>query len=99
MKRFHTSISAGLILLLLALFSSKKTVEGRQMAATSTDLASSEAMGELQINKEMKEESLRGEKDSFQRIPRSGSSPIQNRNGPVTHVGGSRKKQITAREP
>ncbi|CAH2067118.1 unnamed protein product, partial [Thlaspi arvense] len=34
---------------------------------------------DFQISKEMKEESLRGEKDSFQKIPRNGSSPIQNR--------------------
>lgn len=81
MKRFHTSvsISAALILLLLALFSSKNNVEGRQIAPASMDLASSEAVRDLQITKEMKEDSLRGEKDSFRRIPRSGSSPIQNR--------------------
>ncbi|CAG7903596.1 unnamed protein product [Brassica rapa] len=57
MKRFHTlvSISAALILLLVALSSSKNTVDGRQMAAASMDFASSEAMRELQMN----EESLR----------------------------------------
>ena len=77
MKRFHTlvSISAALILLLVALSSSKNTVDGRQMAAASMDFASSEAMRELQMN----EESLRGEKKSFRRIPRSGSSPINNK--------------------
>ncbi|KAF8099524.1 hypothetical protein N665_0242s0010 [Sinapis alba] len=91
MKRFHTwkSISAALILLLLALYINKNNVEGRQMAPASKDLASSKAVRDLQISKEMKEESLRGEKDSFRRIPRSGSSPIHN----------SRKQQITAREP
>ncbi|RID55082.1 hypothetical protein BRARA_G02362 [Brassica rapa] len=97
MKRFHTlvSISAALILLLVALSSSKNTVDGRQMAAASMDFASSEAMRELQMN----EESLRGEKNSFRRIPRSGSSPINNKKGPVTYVGASIKKQIASREP
>ncbi|KAG2313189.1 hypothetical protein Bca4012_027754 [Brassica carinata] len=96
MKRLHTweSISAALILLLLALYISKNNVEGRQMAP-----ASSKAVRDLQISKEMKEESLRGEKDSFRRIPRSGSSPIHNRLGPLTYVEGSRKQKITAREP
>ncbi|CAF2139561.1 unnamed protein product [Brassica napus] len=40
--------------------------------------ASSKAVRDLQISKEMKEESLTGEKNSFRRIPRSGSSPIHN---------------------
>lgn len=81
MKRFHTSasISAALILLLLVLLSSKNNVEGRQIAPASKDFTSSQAVRDLQINKEIKEESLRGEKDSFRRIPRSGSSPIQNK--------------------
>ncbi|ESQ27960.1 hypothetical protein EUTSA_v10019794mg, partial [Eutrema salsugineum] len=80
MKRFLTSvsISAALILLLVALFSSENNVEGRQMAPASMDSASGKDMRDLQISKEMKEKSLRGEKDSFRRIPRSGSSPIQN---------------------
>ncbi|CAH2066910.1 unnamed protein product, partial [Thlaspi arvense] len=101
MKRFHTSvtISAALILFLLALFSSKNNVEGRQMAPTSMDLANSKAVRDLEISKEMKEESLRGEKDSFRGIPRSGSSPIQNRNGPLSDVGRSRKQSVTAGEP
>ncbi|XP_010471256.1 PREDICTED: uncharacterized protein LOC104751080 [Camelina sativa] len=101
MKRFHTSasISAALIMLLLALFSSKNNVEGRQMAPTSMDFTSSKAVRDLQINKGNKEESLRGEKDSFRRIPRSGSSPIQNKIDPLTDVGGNRKQQTTAREP
>ncbi|CAA7052448.1 unnamed protein product [Microthlaspi erraticum] len=98
MKRFHTSVtvSAALILLLLALFSSKNNVEGRQIAPASMDSASSKAVRDLQITKEMKEESLRGEKDSFRRIPRSGSSPIQNRKSPL---GASRNQRITAKEP
>lgn len=72
MKRFHTweSISAALILLLLALYIGKNNVEGRHMTP---------AVRDLQISKEMKEESLRGEKNSFRRIPRSGFSPIHNR--------------------
>ncbi|CAN7040735.1 hypothetical protein IGI04_006353 [Brassica rapa subsp. trilocularis] len=75
MKRFLTweSISTALILLLLALYISKNNVEGRHMAP-----ASSKAVRDLQISKEMKEESLTGEKNSFRRIPRSGSSPIHN---------------------
>lgn len=79
MKRFHISNLAALILFLLALFTSKNNVEGRQMTPASKDLASSEAVRDLQINKKMKEEFLRGEKDSFRRIPRTGSSPIQNK--------------------
>ncbi|KAF2592790.1 hypothetical protein F2Q70_00045318 [Brassica cretica] len=75
MKRFHTP--ASLILLLLLLYSSYG--EGRQMVPASMDAASSKTVRDLKINKEMKEETLRGEKDSFRRIPRSGSSPIQNR--------------------
>lgn len=81
MKRFHTpvTISVALIWLLLALCSSKNNVEGRQMALASMDLASSKAVRDLEINKEMKERPVRGEKDSFRRIPGSTSSPIQNR--------------------
>lgn len=77
MKRFHTpvSISATLFLLLLVLYSSKNHVEGRQMVPASMDVGSSKTVRVLNINKEMEEESLRGEKDSFRRIPRSGSSP------------------------
>ncbi|CAH8334635.1 unnamed protein product [Eruca vesicaria subsp. sativa] len=101
MKRFHTwkSISTAMILLLLAVYISKNNVEGRQMAPASMDLTSNKAMRDLQISKEMKEEFLRGEKNSFRRIPRSGSSPIHNRLGPLTYTGGSRKQQITARKP
>ncbi|CAL9240402.1 unnamed protein product [Arabidopsis halleri] len=101
MKRFHTSasISAALCLLLLALFSSKNNVECRQMGPASMDLASSKGVRDLQISKEMKGESLRGEKDSFRRIPRTGSSPIQNKIDPLTDVRGSSKQHFTAREP
>ncbi|KAL0801642.1 hypothetical protein Bca101_056818 [Brassica carinata] len=101
MKRFHTpvSISATLILLLLVLYSSKNHVEGRQMVPASMDIASSKTVRDLSINKEMEEESLRGEKDSFRRIPRSGSSPIQNRKGPLTYARGSTNQQITATKP
>ncbi|CAF2064366.1 unnamed protein product [Brassica oleracea var. botrytis] len=89
MKRFHTP--ASLILLLLLLYSSYG--EGRQMVPRS------KTVRDLNINKEMKEETLRGEKDSFRRIPRSGSSPIQNRKGPLTYARRSRNQQITATEP
>lgn len=72
MKRFQTSASilAALILLLLALFTSKNDVEGRPMTSPS-----GKAVRDLQINKEMKEKFLRGEKDSYRVIPRTGSSP------------------------
>ncbi|KAF8111246.1 hypothetical protein N665_0076s0233 [Sinapis alba] len=98
MKRLQTpvSISEALILLILVLYSSN--VEGRQMVQASMDIASSKAVRDLNINKEMKE-SLRGEKDSFRRIPWSGSSPIQNRKGPLTYARGSKNKQITATKP
>ncbi|KAG2321765.1 hypothetical protein Bca52824_014978 [Brassica carinata] len=101
MKRFHTpvSISATLILLLLVLYSSKNHVEGRRMVPASMDIASSKTVRDLSINKEMEEESLRGEKDSFRRIPRSGSSPIQNRKGPLTYARGITNQQITATKP
>jgi hypothetical protein len=49
------------------------------MAPASMDLASSKGVRDLKISQEMKGESLRGEKDSFRRIPRTGSSPIQNK--------------------
>ncbi|CAG7904435.1 hypothetical protein BRARA_G03118 [Brassica rapa] len=99
MKRLQTpvSTSATLILLLLVLYSSN--VKGRQILPASMDVASSKAVRDLNINKEMKEESLRGEKDSFRRIPRSGASPIQNRKGPLTYARRSRNQQITATEP
>ncbi|KAJ4884399.1 hypothetical protein Rs2_34492 [Raphanus sativus] len=101
MKMFHTSVSTStaLILLLLAFCSSKNNVEGRQMAPASMDIASGKAVRDLQINKETKEESPRGEKDSFRRIPRRGSNPINNKNCPLKDVGGSRKQSTTEREP
>ena len=76
MKRFQTPVSTSATLLLLLLVLYSNNVEGRQMVPASMDVASSKAVRDLNINKE---ESLRGEKDSFRRIPRSGSSPIQNR--------------------
>ncbi|KAL1219853.1 hypothetical protein V5N11_005064 [Cardamine amara subsp. amara] len=101
MKRFHPSASilAALILLLLTLFTSKNNVEGRQMTPAFKDLASSKAVRDLHINKEMKQEFLRGEKDSYRVIPRTGSSPIQNKIDPLTDVRGSRKQHITSTEP
>ncbi|EOA34294.1 hypothetical protein CARUB_v10021809mg [Capsella rubella] len=99
MKRSSATTSAALIMLLLALFSNMNNVQGRQMAPTSMDFTSSKDVRDLQINKETKGVSLRGEKDSFRRIPRTGSSPIQNKIDPLTDVGGSRKHHITAREP
>ncbi|KAL0700680.1 hypothetical protein Bca4012_056802 [Brassica carinata] len=101
MKMFHTSVSTStaLILLLLALCSSKNNVEGRQMEPASMAIASGKAVRNLQINKGTKEESPRGEKDSLRRIPRRGSNPINNRNYPLKGVGGSRKQSTTEREP
>ncbi|CAN7053044.1 unnamed protein product [Brassica rapa subsp. trilocularis] len=101
MKMFHTSVSTStaLILLLVALCSTKNSVEGQQMAPASMAIASGKAVRDLQINKETKEESPRGEKDSFRRIPRRGSNPINNKNYPLKDVGGSRKQSTTEREP
>ncbi|KAF8091920.1 hypothetical protein N665_0432s0022 [Sinapis alba] len=101
MKMFHTSVSTStaLILLLLALCNRKNNVEGRQMAPALMAIASGKAVRDLQINKETKEESTRGEKDSFRKIPRRGSNPINNKNCPLKDVGGSRKQSTTEREP
>lgn len=81
MKMFHTSVSTStaLILLLVALCSTKNSVEGQQMAPASMDIASGKAVRDFQINKETKEESPRGGKESFRRIPRRGSNPINNK--------------------
>lgn len=74
MKRY---CSVALILLLVAFFSSKYSVEGRSLLRMTH---SSQAVRDLEISKEAKEEKpLKGEKDSFRRIPRSGASPIQNK--------------------
>lgn len=64
MKMFHTSVSTStaLILLLVALCSTKNSVEGQQMAPASMAIASGKAVRDLQINKETKEESPRVEK-------------------------------------
>ncbi|CAN6937016.1 unnamed protein product [Brassica oleracea] len=89
MKMFHISVSTStaLILLFLALCSSKNSVEGQQMAPDSMDIASGKAVRDLQINKETKEESPRGEKYSFRRIPRRGSNPINNKiKQPMTRI-------------
>ncbi|KAL1208302.1 hypothetical protein V5N11_033602 [Cardamine amara subsp. amara] len=72
------SISIALVLVLLAFFSSKFQIEGHR------DLR------DLQISKEIKEKFYGGEQDSLRRIPKSHSSPIQNRRGP------SRKHQIAS---
>lgn len=65
------------LLLLVAFFSSKHSVEGRSLLRLAH---SSQAVRDLQTSKEMKEEKLlRGENDSFRRIPKSGSNPIQNK--------------------
>uniref|UniRef100_A0A1J3GAL5 Uncharacterized protein n=1 Tax=Noccaea caerulescens TaxID=107243 RepID=A0A1J3GAL5_NOCCA len=90
--------SAALVLLLIAFFSSKYSVEGRSLLRMTR---SSQAVNDLQISKEMKEEKpLKGENDSFRRIPRSGSNPIQNKCNPPILVEGSRKQQVTtAKKP
>ncbi|KAG7591987.1 hypothetical protein ISN45_Aa01g009580 [Arabidopsis thaliana x Arabidopsis arenosa] len=90
MKRY---CSVALVLLLVAFFSSKYSVEGRSLL---TMTHSSQAQRDLHVSKEMKKEPLKGEKDSFRRIPRSGSNPIQNKCNPPVDVKGSRKQQITA---
>ncbi|CAH2037197.1 unnamed protein product [Thlaspi arvense] len=69
--------SVALVLLLVAFFSSKYSVEGRSLLRITH---SRQAVRDLQISKDMKEgKPLRGEKDSFRHIPRSGSNPIQNK--------------------
>uniref|UniRef100_A0A1J3JJM5 Uncharacterized protein n=2 Tax=Noccaea caerulescens TaxID=107243 RepID=A0A1J3JJM5_NOCCA len=90
--------SVALVLLLIAFFSSKYSVEGRSLLRMTH---SSQAVNDLQISEEMKEEKpLKGENDSFRRIPRSGSNPIQNKCNPPILVEGSRKQQVTtARKP
>ncbi|ANM57987.1 unnamed protein product [Arabidopsis thaliana] len=71
MKRY---CSVALVLLLVAFFSSKYSVEGRSLL---TMTHSSQAARDLHVSKEMKKEPLKGEKDSLRRIPRGGSNPIQ----------------------
>ncbi|CAH8359434.1 unnamed protein product [Eruca vesicaria subsp. sativa] len=99
MKGLQTPVSTSAALILLLLVFCSSNVEGRQMVPASMEVASSKTVRDLNINKDMKEKSLRGEKDSFRRIPRSGSSPIQNRKGPLTYARGSRNQQITRTEP
>ncbi|XP_019095098.1 PREDICTED: uncharacterized protein LOC104756060 [Camelina sativa] len=82
-----------LVLLLVAIFSSKYRVEGRSLL---TMTPSGQAVRDFQIRKEMKKGPLRGEKESFRKIPRSGSNPIQNKCNPPVDVQGSRKQQVTA---
>ncbi|CAA0214128.1 unnamed protein product [Arabidopsis thaliana] len=65
--------SVALVLLLVAFFSSKHSVEGRSLLTQS-----GQAVRDLHISKEMKKEPLRGEKDSFRKIPSTGSNPIPN---------------------
>ncbi|VVA91631.1 unnamed protein product [Arabis nemorensis] len=91
MKRYCL---VALVLLLVAFFSSKYSVEGRSLSRITN---SSQAVRGLQISKETKEGNpVKGEKDSFRRIPRSGASPIQNKCNPPIVVQGSRKQHITA---
>ncbi|KAL1224127.1 hypothetical protein V5N11_031268 [Cardamine amara subsp. amara] len=90
MKRY---CSVALLLLLVAFFSSKHSVEGRSL---STMTHSGQAVKDLQISKEMKKGPLGGEKDSFRKIPWTGSNPIQNKCNPPLDLQGSRKHQITA---
>ncbi|CAF1926362.1 unnamed protein product [Brassica oleracea var. botrytis] len=99
MKRY---LSVALVLLLIAFFSSKYSVEGRSLSRMTN---SSQAMRDFQTRKDMKEaKPLVGENDSLRRrVPRSGSNPIQNKcikcNRPIV-AEGSRKQQITtARKP
>ncbi|CAN6901453.1 hypothetical protein HID58_083290 [Brassica napus] len=91
MKRYW---SVALVLLLLVAFcSSKHSVQGRPLLRMTH---SSQAVRDLQTSKEMKEEKpLRGENDSFRRIPRTGSNPSQNKYNLPVGVQGSRKHQIT----
>jgi Na+/H+ antiporter NhaD/arsenite permease-like protein len=74
--RMKRCCSVALVLLLVAFFSSKYSVEGRSLL---TMTHSSQAVRDLPVSKEMKKEPLKGENDSFRRIPRSGSNPIQNK--------------------
>ncbi|CAF2114903.1 hypothetical protein Bca4012_096547 [Brassica carinata] len=93
MKRYWSV--ALVLLLLVAFFSSKHCVEGRSLLRMTH--SSSQAVRGLQTSKEMKEEKpLRGENDSFRRIPRTGSNPSQNKYNLPVGVQGSRKQQITA---
>ncbi|KAG7591989.1 hypothetical protein ISN45_Aa01g009600 [Arabidopsis thaliana x Arabidopsis arenosa] len=71
MKRY---CSAALVLLLVAFFSSKHSVEGRSLLTQSGQAV----RDYFHISKEMKKEPLRGEKDSFRKIPSTGSNPIPN---------------------
>ncbi|KAG2268565.1 hypothetical protein Bca52824_063120 [Brassica carinata] len=75
MKRY---LSVALVLLLIAFFSSKYSVEGRSLSRLTN---SSQAMRDFQTRKDMKEaKPLVGENDSLRkRVPRSGSNPIQNK--------------------
>ncbi|CAH8391103.1 unnamed protein product [Eruca vesicaria subsp. sativa] len=91
MKRYQSV--ALVLLLLVAFFSNKHTVEGRSLLRMTH---SSQAVRDLNTSKEMKEgKPLRGENDSFRRIPKSGSNPIQNKYNIPIVVQGSRKHQIT----
>ncbi|RID48316.1 hypothetical protein BRARA_I04837 [Brassica rapa] len=92
MKRYWSV--ALVLLLLVAFFSSNHSVQGRSLLRITH---SSQAVRDLHTSKEMKEEKLlRGENDSFRRIPRTGSNPSQNKYNLPVGVQGSRKQQITA---
>ncbi|KAJ0229273.1 hypothetical protein HA466_0317790 [Hirschfeldia incana] len=83
------------LLLLVAFFSSKHIVEGRSLLRL-THSSQAVTLRDLQTSKEMKEEKLlSGENNSFRRIPKSGSNPIQNKYNLPIGVQGSRKHQIT----
>ncbi|CAH8381168.1 unnamed protein product [Eruca vesicaria subsp. sativa] len=76
MKRY---LSVALVLLLLlAFFSSKYSIEGRYLLRMTH---SSQAVRDFQTSKDMKNgKPLGGENDSFRRrVPRSGSNPLQNK--------------------
>ncbi|KAG2305383.1 hypothetical protein Bca52824_034034 [Brassica carinata] len=87
MKRY---LSVALVLLLIAFFSSKYSVEGRSLSRLTN---SSQAMRDFQTRKDMKEaKPLVGENDSLRKECIKCNRPIV--------VEGSRKQQITtARKP
>ncbi|KAL0694707.1 hypothetical protein Bca4012_061887 [Brassica carinata] len=96
MKRYSP---IALVLLLVAFFSSKYSVEGRSLLRMTHF---SKAVRSFQTRKDMKEaKPFVGENDSLRRrVPRSGPNPLQNSVIPPIVVEGSRKKQTTpARKP
>ncbi|XP_010537654.1 PREDICTED: uncharacterized protein LOC104812274 [Tarenaya hassleriana] len=101
MKRLCASVStiAAILLLLVAFLSGNHQAESRPLSrarASSPGSPPREAVRDLQMNKKTKDEPLVGEEDSFRRIPRSGSNPIQNKSDPPVDVRGSRNHQIAS---